>query len=176
MKTSSPWTRTVVLLSCLGLLLPQPAMAAAPTSPLSAVKTTDAMLGPEGKLQGTLVDPQGIAVSNARVIVLQGPNRIADTTTDQHGQFTVGQLRPGTYLVAAAGTVKSLRVWTRDTAPPAATPGVLMVSNEAAMRAQRDWYQWISENYILFCCAIAAAIAVPVCVIEANRDDEPVSP
>lgn len=176
MKTSSPWARAALLLSCVGLLPPQSAVASVQQSPLPAVKTLDVALAPEGALCGALVDPQGIAVPNARVIVLQGPTRAADITTDAKGRFATAPLRPGVYLVAAAGTVKTVRVWVPAGAPPTAARGVLMISNEKAMRAQSDWYQWISENYILFCCGVAAAITVPVCLISANDHDTPASP
>ncbi|MBN1588824.1 MAG: hypothetical protein JW888_04855, partial [Pirellulales bacterium] len=62
------------------------------------------------------------------------------------------------------------------TAPPAATSGVLLVSNDAAYRAQRDWYVWISDHYILFCCTVAAAIAIPCAIIDSENHGAPASP
>ncbi|MBN1590168.1 MAG: carboxypeptidase regulatory-like domain-containing protein, partial [Pirellulales bacterium] len=112
MKTSLPLTRVVLVLTCLGLLLqPLPLVAAERPSP-PVPRLGDVQLGARGTLHGTVLNPQGIAVPSARVIVMKGADRVADTATDEHGRFVVSKLQPGVHLVAAVGSAKTYRFWT----------------------------------------------------------------
>ncbi|MBN2024645.1 MAG: carboxypeptidase regulatory-like domain-containing protein [Pirellulales bacterium] len=178
MRSSAFAAKGVAILACLGLLSPEGAWAA-PAAAVSppAVETADAELGPRGTFGGAVVDPQGLAVPGARVMLVVGPGRVVNAKTNRDGQFAFIGVQPGTHVVAAAGTVKTCRLWAPGTAPPAArTGGVLIVANGAAVRGQREWYTWIADHYILFGCGVAAAIAVPCAVVDSNRHSAPASP
>ncbi|MBN1910949.1 MAG: carboxypeptidase regulatory-like domain-containing protein [Pirellulales bacterium] len=168
-------SRLVLMLCCVNLLLPEPVLWAAQQPEMPAVERLDVALSPQGTLQGALVTPQGTPVDHARVMIVQGPERKIDLATDREGRFESGTLPAGIHVVAAAGCVKVCRVWAPGTAPPTAGRGVLLVADGAAVRGQRDWYQWVSEHYILFVCAVTTAVVVPIAVIDANRRS-PASP
>lgn len=176
MRVSSRPTRLVLMLCCVNLLFPQSAIWAAQRPELPAAEVIDVALSPNGTLQGTLVTPQGTPVGQARVMIVQGPERQIDLVTDREGRFESGRLPAGVHVVAAAGCVKVCRVWAPGTAPPKAGRGVLLVADGQALRGQRNWYQWVSEHYVLFICAVTTAIVVPVAVIDSNRNHSPASP
>ena len=59
--------------------------------------------GQSGAIKGTLVDPQGNAIAQARVIALDESKGVAarETTTDKEGSFQLLPLLPGTYTLRA---------------------------------------------------------------------------
>ena len=62
-----------------------------------------------GSIIGTVTDPSGSAVSNAKVTVTEtSKGTSSDTVTNESGQYTKGQLIPGTYKISieAAGFQK----------------------------------------------------------------------
>ncbi|HUT91482.1 MAG TPA: carboxypeptidase-like regulatory domain-containing protein [Thermoguttaceae bacterium] len=187
MRVSSILRSGVVAIACLGLLLPQAAFAAqqqaqAPKGhpPISIL---DVALGPQGTLYGAVVDPQGAPVAATPVALLCGKGVVGVAKTDPQGRFAFSNLRRGVYGVGAAGVVRACRVWAPRTAPPAANQGVLIVSDGQLVRgrgpmrdSQGRVYQWMSENYLLTWCAIAATIAVPVAVVSSQQRGGPSSP
>ena len=63
-----------------------------------------------GTITGTVTDPQGGAVSNARVLIIEDATGLTyETQTDQSGVYTRPTLKPGTYTVSieAPGFQKS---------------------------------------------------------------------
>ena len=62
-------------------------------SPLAAQETT-------GKIQGRVVDAQGLAVPGVTVTAT-GPQGSKTTVTDTEGRFTIPFLTPGVYVVRA---------------------------------------------------------------------------
>ena len=63
-----------------------------------------------GTITGTITDPQGGAVANARVLIIEDATGLTyETQTDQSGIYTRPLLKPGTYTVSieAAGFQKS---------------------------------------------------------------------
>ena len=63
-----------------------------------------------GTITGTVTDPQGGAVANARVLIIEDATGLAyETQTDQSGVYTRPTLKPGTYTVSieAPGFQKS---------------------------------------------------------------------
>ena len=58
--------------------------------------------GPTGTITGTVTDPSGAVVRNARITVLnEATNAIRDAETNDDGDFTVALLPPGRYRVTA---------------------------------------------------------------------------
>ena len=188
MRGPSIPTVVISVLCCAGMIVPQSAVLAAqqvsprPSAGEQAPSVIDVALASQGTLRGQVVDPQGIAVADAPVLLLAGGRKVATTTTDARGHFTLKGISGGVYGLAAAGGAKVCRLWAPHTAPPAANHGVLIVSDVTAVRGriplrncQQAIYTWVSEHYLLTCTAIAAAITVPI--VLANEDDDgPKSP
>jgi hypothetical protein len=58
--------------------------------------------GPKGTITGTVTDPSGAVVRNARITILnEATNAVRDAETNDDGDFTVALLPPGRYRVAA---------------------------------------------------------------------------
>ena len=171
-------------LACLGLLLPQAALAAGPRAQAKegppSISISDVALGPQGTLYGAVVDPQGAPVAATPVALLCGKGVVGVAKTDPQGRFAFSNLKRGVYGVGAAGVVRACRVWAPRTAPPSANEGLLIVSDGRLVRgrgpmrdSQGRVYQWMSENYLLTWCAIAATIAVPAAIIGSQHPSSP---
>ena len=166
--------RVMLGLSCLGLVLPPSAALAAgprsgPTPRPRTLCVADAALGPGGLLRGKVVDHQGKGIPAAEVVLVQKGRPVAQTGTDRNGQFAIANLNRGVYELHSAGGVGVYRVWPAGIAPPSANREALLVAGGRLVRGQGGVYQWVSEHYLLTCTGIAAAIVVPIVVIDANR-------
>ena len=63
------------------------------------------------------------------VVTLRTQNRsVAETHTNNWGQFVVGGLRGGVYELASADHSGVYRLWTEGTAPPSASPHAVLVA------------------------------------------------
>ncbi|MCI0389960.1 MAG: carboxypeptidase-like regulatory domain-containing protein [Acidobacteria bacterium] len=72
-----------------------------------------------GSIVGSVVDPSGLAVSNAGVTLVQvttGATRTA--MTDERGDFTIGSLQPGESLSMKAWRSNSRRNWPSAVSSP----------------------------------------------------------
>ena len=140
MRLALPFTRVVVSISCLGLLLPPSVVAAAEHPPAVMAEKThrivDVALDDQGAFRGHVVDRQGHAISAARVVLMQEDRHIVSTETNADGNFAVVGMRGGVYLVAAANGMAICRVWAPGTAPPPAKQGILIASDDGAVRGQ----------------------------------------
>jgi outer membrane receptor protein involved in Fe transport len=70
-----------------------------------------------GSIRGTVYDPAGSAVQHATVNLLESMVAVAQTQTDNHGEYRFDRLEAGTYTVAAN------------------SPGLTKVSNPTTLRA-----------------------------------------
>ena len=80
---------------------------------LSALILTPALLasGPTGTITGTVTDPTGAVVRNAKIVVInEATNAVREAETNDDGDFTLALLQPGRYRVTAesAGFRKSI--------------------------------------------------------------------
>lgn len=177
MRPISRFRGGVVLLACLGLLLPQVTAAAAQPQPCSQAaaqpfRIVDVALGPQGSLHGAVLDAHGITVPSTGVVLLRGAGLVGMTETDAQGRFAFRGLPGGVYGVGAGGPVQVCRLWAPGTAPPAAIPGLLILSESQVVRQSRS-YDWVSERPLLTYALITAAIVVPVTVIAGACDEGP---
>ena len=138
-------TASAVWLACLGMILPESALAASgpdavqplpstvgtPTPPVSDVALQDG-----GILAGQVLDRQGVPLAGAPVVLRQNDVEVASTATDANGQFHVSGLRGGLYQVAVGQEVRVYRLWAARTAPPSAQPAALLVSGNEVVRGQ----------------------------------------
>ncbi len=182
MQQGASWVTAAVMVSQPQLLLAEVNSAAPTTSVVHALAETapqDVALQAGGVLTGQVVDTAGQPQSMVPVSVRTGGQEIARVTTDQQGQFRVASLKGGVYHVATNGNQGVYRFWAPQTAPPASTSGLNLVSGQDVMRGQMgggpftSMGQWIAEHPIITAGAIATAIAVPIAL---SDDDDPSSP
>ncbi|QEG36168.1 hypothetical protein Pr1d_34770 [Bythopirellula goksoeyrii] len=100
------------------------------------LRTLDISLQTGGVLSGKVVTAAGNVQPGLPVVVRAGGEELATTKTDPSGNFQVAGLKGGVVEVAAAGTQGNCRLWAPGTAPPAAQPGLLVVSQDQVVRGQ----------------------------------------
>lgn len=166
--------RLAMFMAMVGLCLPTQLLAATPTTNTPVV--VDVALEDGGVLQGLVVSPQGTPKTDTPVALLNGEQELGAAKTDQAGRFAFSGLRGGVYQLATADSNGIVRVWSPRTAPPSAQQGVMLVSGEGVVRGQalQRIGGFVSHPWIM-AGVIATAVAVPVAIHNANRD-EPVSP
>ena len=108
------------------LLSPQLA-GAAQASPTRQI--ADVALHDGGVFVGQVVNRQGAPKVGAKVAVVQNSKVVATAQTDKQGRFLVRGLRGGVYQVQAEQSASVCRLWAPRTAPPAARPAALLVSD-----------------------------------------------
>lgn len=151
-------------LACFGMVAgPQIAFAATPAGSTQAVQATATDVALHGDmLAGQLVNAQGAPLAGAKVTVSQGNWAVAEATTNAEGIFAVHKLKGGVYTVDAAGTQGIYRVWTANTAPPAAKPAILMVHGDAARGQFVGGLLGPLGNPWVLGAIVAGAIAIPI--------------
>jgi hypothetical protein len=169
MKLRKALKTTAVLLATVGLLVPQVnvAIAAGPqgTAVNPGPSIIDVALEPGGTLQGQLVDGQGLGRAGAPVSVQQQGREVARAVTDDNGYFKISGLRGGIYVLATADGEQVARLWTGQTAPPAAETGVLMVTGDQTTRGQfgagwASWGVWVGLGVAVVASPILAGLAL----------------
>jgi len=151
MKSRDLWNSALLVLGAVGTVVPASLASAADESAVasktasqSAVKTqidlqprkiapfkiNDVSLGAKGELTGFVLDGQGKAVADSRVIVRLGRKNVAQTTTGATGQFRVEGLRGGVYQIVHADGVSVFRVWKNGTAPRSAKLNALLIARK----------------------------------------------
>jgi hypothetical protein len=102
----------------------------------ASVKIHDLSLGVSGDLTGYILDGQGKAVANSRVMIRGKQNSPVETVTDESGRFRVEGLRGGIYQIVHADGVSMFRVWKSGTAPKSAKANALIVTGRRQIRGQ----------------------------------------
>ncbi len=133
----SLWKRAALFVACFGMIVPQGALVAAePASQHQTARMLDVALTSGGTLSGQVVDAQGKLIEGA-VVAVRFQNRVvAKTTTDAEGRYAVRGLRGGIHQIETTQGRVAARFWTPETAPPAARPSALIVSDTNVIRAQ----------------------------------------
>ena len=130
--------RTVLLLGCLGMILPQVVLAEAPAAHWQAHKTMDIVLFHGGLLLGQVVNPQGHPKADAVVFIRQRDREVTQVRTDDQGRFAVRGLSGGAYELVTADTSRQIRAWSKITPPPAASQVALLIVAGTTVRGQID--------------------------------------
>jgi hypothetical protein len=129
-------------LVCLGMVASQASAQLLPPAPepvkakAATKKVTDIALTEEGTLRGVFINKQAGPLAGETVVIRQGRQVVAETTTDKLGEFRVSKFRGGTYQLSAGKANRSIRVWTADAAPKSAKAVALLVSGETVTRGQ----------------------------------------
>ncbi len=154
-------------------------------------KVTDVALGASGILTGQAVDATGKPLARTELTITNGRVKLR-TITDQQGAFRVTNLQGGVYRVEMGRQTQFCRVWMLGTAPPSATAGLLVVQNGDLALGQscgcgtgvscgspvcggRSRVKSLLANPLVFGGLVAAAIAIPVAIHNADDDDDPTS-
>ncbi|MCA9230062.1 MAG: carboxypeptidase regulatory-like domain-containing protein [Planctomycetales bacterium] len=184
-QRGSLWTAVAVMVTQPQLLLAaeQPvAGSAAPSQTTRAMIVVDVALQPNGQLFGQLVDSQGRPQSATEVQLTDGQKQWR-TETDQQGRFQLTGLSGATYSVKAGEQTQLMRAWSAGTAPPSAKSGLLFVQNNDVVLAQHCASPVCGSavgaakhplaNPWVIGGLVAAAIAIPVAIHNADDDDDP---
>lgn len=97
--------------------------AESPTKKIVASRSnpiSDVRLLPDGSMHGRVVDAQGAPLAGRRVTLSSDAGTPATSTTDSHGVFVLQDVAGGTQVLSSGEHSQHLRVWTHDSAPPAA--------------------------------------------------------
>jgi hypothetical protein len=185
MMVSSGWKRLVAWTAAVMICIPMPAVLGAepvtPTkpSPPANLAIVDIAMAPGGVLAGHVIDAHGRAAAGAVVSVRHANREVAGTTTGANGGYVVHGLRGGVYQVIGGQGSRVCRLWAARTAPPAAKPGLLIVSDPHVIRAQcepgtfgcfLEEARYTLTNPLVVGGIIAAAVAIPVAIHNANKD------
>ena len=139
MKGFSMIRNMAVCLACLGVVFPNlNVMADGGQKTTPAAKTTaiDVALQNDGTLVGKVINAEGVGLDGAVVTLTQGQKKVAEAVSDKAGNFTVKNLKGGTYHVASASGHANYRVWAPKTAPPSAQKHAIIVSGAQVVRGQ----------------------------------------
>jgi hypothetical protein len=172
MKAVKMVKNVCVALASVGLLFPHTGRAAGSDMgahrPGHSANIVDVSLADGGTLRGQVVSDHGAVQPGAAVSVLRGQEVVATATTDSLGQFTVGGMKGGMYVVSANGAASVVRAWAPHTAPPAAVQGVLLVPPSQAVRAQGG--EFIDQYGVASLLVIGMIVGVIWVAVEHNND------
>lgn len=170
MKVQKILCQIVVCLASVGIALPQLGYSAESFSratPSQVAPVRDVALNARGNLQGKVVDSSGKPLAANRVLLKQQGRVASQVATDAAGKFTVPGVRPGLYEIATDNHSGVYRVWSHQSAPPAAIDAVLLTDDEDIIRGQRrDW------GHIMLVTGLVIAAGVLGGVIGYNLKDD----
>lgn len=168
---SSRWSRTLVVLAVIGMLMPVAPASAQESAPAPAHVVRDVELGYGGLLIGRLLDANGRPLAGVEVTITSGNKPLATTHSDAEGVFAVSNLRGGVHSIATAENLQVCRLWTPGTAPPQAPKSIDLVNDASVVRGQygpppgnrfiRSAKVWATNPFVVG-GVVAAAIAIPV--------------
>ena len=157
------------------------------TSAAQAFHIADVALDDQSALTGQAVSLQGAPLAGAQVALDDGRQQWI-TTTDAEGNFRFNGVRGGAYRVQLGEQTQFCRAWKAGTAPPAANRGLMIVEGQQTVLGQNcgspvvgcgspvaDGMSRCKEllsNPLVIGGLIAAAIAIPIAVHNADDDDD----
>jgi hypothetical protein len=170
----------VVVLATVGIVLPQVRILAheQTISSKTTVKVLppntilDIRLGKDGAFTGRTINHNGNAVVGAKVVIKQGKDEVGESVTDEHGNFSVPNLKSGIYEVSCGATKGTYRAWTDKAAPPSAKPHSVLVLGENGARGQYGLTGTIvGENLglIFLAATTGLALAALIVALQAER-------
>ena len=150
-------------------ILPAPAAESLNTPAVWDVRLTET-----GALQGRLVDLDGAPLELRQLQLLQAGATIAQTTSDPEGRFEFPQMSTGVYQLRFDSYAVNCRVWSAQTAPPAARSEFVVLAAPDTIRGQQPLHA-VFRNPLFVGLVIAAAIAIPLSTQRSKEDLPPAS-
>lgn len=142
----------------------------------------DIALRPEGLLIGQLVSASGEPLADREVKLGLSDGREATAKTNAEGGFAFRGAK-GVMVLASDKARVVVRGWSPKTAPPSATPALLLVETEGFVRGQHyagtgtqavvDKSKRLFANPLFVAGVIGTAVAIPIAI--SNNDDDPAS-
>ena len=166
-------TATLQVVTPSGAFADDPAVMARPNvKPPMAVR--DVQLDAAGTLHGQVVTPEGAPLAGTRIVLGQFNKPVGESSTDKDGNFALTGVRGGTYELRSAEASAWVRVWTADSAPPAATKGALLVSKRDTVRGNINYLstQMMQPPEAVGALMIPAAIAGGVIALKQHHETD----
>ena len=167
-----------VIAACVKWVLPTCQLLAATPDQARPAPTTpsrllvDVALDASGRLSGQIVDSSGKPRATHAVSVQSvAGDRPMRAVSDREGRFVLEGVSGGVYRVTSNEASAICRCWKYGTAPPAATQQLLLVASNSVERGQKPIGELLCSTPVLVGLIIAAAIAIPVSVHNANKDE-----
>ncbi len=147
--------------------------------------STDFELEKNGLFSGQIVNAQGQPQAGAAVI-LHGRIQQYKTVSDARGWFHFASLTGGTYRLETGGKQQLFRLWTHGTAPPKSNQKMLVVQQGKTIVLGQYCGDGVNcgsgvgaggrvkhalANPLVIGGIVAAAIAIPVAIHNADDDD-----
>jgi hypothetical protein len=133
----------------------------------------DIRLAKNDTFVGQVVNAKGTPQENVEVQIMSEGKRLASAKTTSEGYFAFSGVRSGVYTVGTDQGQALYRVWNKDIAPPAAKPGALLVSDSEVVRGQTNFgFGGFLGSPLVVAGIVAAAVAIPVAVHNANLDSK----
>jgi hypothetical protein len=194
MKIASLFLQGVSLLTAAAICIPITSLAAESShQPLAAAvgsadadrQIDDISLSDNGLLIGRVLNSERQPQIGVDVAIYSANQPVAATRTDANGAFAVAGLRGGVHQIVASTNVRTCRLWAAGTAPPNAANAAHITSDSAIARGQ--WgpppltnqfvrkAKVLATNPFIIGGAVAAAVAIPVAIHNADQDDGPSS-
>ncbi len=172
MNRSNFIQRVAVSLAAVGFCFPQFVLAAT-TQDSPSPTITDVRLHEGGTLHGRIVTDENAAVADMEVAIRSGEQVFVVGKTDSNGCFAFAGLCNGVYQLSTAKGQRIYRAWTAQTAPPAAQPCAILVTDtirgQLAMTTFRNWM----ANPWIIAGIIGAAVAIPVAIHNSKKPSSP---
>lgn len=172
MKAMRLVQRTALALAVVGCCIPQCALAATPAP--RPVQVIDIQMHEGNVLLGQVVSVDNAPIVNQDVALLSGTKQLAVAKTDPSGYFAFSGLVNGAYQLQTKDGQLACRAWTKQTAPPSAEQGALVVSGGDTVRGQygmRSLRNTLANPWVIAAIAIPA-IAIPVALANIDDDDD----
>lgn len=167
--------KALAFVACAGMLSPAGLIAAPPEKEsgqaTAARGIMDVALASGGVFHGQLVDGQGHQIGEAVVKLVRNEKMVAETVADDQGRFEFRNVRGGAYVVQTPRGSFPVRAWSEGTAPPAARPAAVLVSNEAVMRGQIGYLDPVNTTSLLLGVTGVVLSGVTLSKVDGLKDD-----
>lgn len=138
--------------------------------PREAAAIWDVRLGENGLLRGRMVDLDGRAVPGETIQLRRSGRTLAEVASSKGGEFAFSGVAGGVYQIHFAPYTVNCRAWTAAAAPPVAKDQLVVLSAPPAVRGQQP-IQALYRSPLFIGLVIAAAVAIPIAIHNANDDD-----
>ncbi len=134
MKIMERISLVLAWIACAGMI--SPVASFGEQNSVAATRSVQDVSTRAGTFAGQVVDHQGNPIADTVVAIGQNGSNVATAKTGPDGRFQFDAMQGGVYHVQAAGRTSVCRVWSENSAPPAATDGLLVVADSDVVRGQ----------------------------------------